>query len=144
MSPNHYLAAFFEAYPDYAATVEDTGGLGLCREFTEELQAMFAEDLTRVYGHVILQQVDPGERASWPHWWCLDPTGDIVDPTRGQFPGEVEYVMHDPKRPPTGKCFNCGDYCYEGRALCSDVCESEMRGVTFAYHSDTTGLEGPR
>ena len=37
-----------------------------------------------------------------------------------------------PSAEPTGKCPNCGGYCYEGATLCSDRCEHEY----MAYLND--------
>lgn len=85
MTAESYLAEFFKAYPDYEATVEDTGGAGLCAEFCDDLRAMFPE-LAHVCGHVSAQG------ALWAHHWCLTPTGEIVDPTREQFGrGPISY-----------------------------------------------------
>jgi hypothetical protein len=55
------------------------------------------------------------------HWWCLTPSGTVIDPTAAQFPtgGEYEPVT-DESQVPTGACLNCGDSVYEGLTCCSD------------------------
>ena len=100
---------------------------GKCAEFTAALVENFPE-LKRVRGFVTLKS---GLRRS--HWWCVDADGNIVDPTASQF--ETEYFWHagiafyeplnesDPE--PTGKCPNCGNYCYDGGVCCSPKCNRE-------------------
>jgi hypothetical protein len=51
------------------------------------------------------------------HWWCKTASGEIVDPTRHQWPdiaGRSTYREFvdgiDPE--PVGKCMNCGEYCW--------------------------------
>ena len=58
-------------------------------------------------------------------WWLVDTDGQIVDPTRAQFPskGFGTYVQWDEnQKEPTGSCMNCGTYCYDGDACCSTGC----------------------
>ena len=96
---------------------------GRCAEITGQMAATFPE-LTRVRGHYRWTQ----DEAPWPHWWCVAPDGAIIDPTATQWPdgGLGEYLPHDESQPePTGKCPNCGGYCYEERYLCSPRCERE-------------------
>lgn len=95
----------------------------LCAEKTLEMQAVFPE-LRRVRGWY------SGE----PHWWLVDPSGNIVDPTREQFSYEGTYVERDESEPePTGKCFECGSYCYDG----ADFCCASCRVSYYALFSDT-------
>ncbi len=103
---------------------------GRCAEVTQQMVEEFPE-LMRVRGHYY--DLVWGERE---HWWCVDPFGEIVDPTKDQFPtkGTGEYVLWVEGTPePTGMCPNCGEYCYDGRSLCSDNCEiaylAYLRGV---------------
>lgn len=61
------------------------------------------------------------------HIWLETPTGEVVDPTVKQFlrPETLFYIAFDESKAdqlPTGKCPNCGDYCFNGRDLCSDEC----------------------
>jgi hypothetical protein len=85
--------------------------------------AMFPE-LRRVRGHV---HTAAGGRH--PHWWCVTPAGEIIDPTVTQFVDAVlDYEPHDDSTPePVGKCLNCGDYVHAPRSSgCSDECEREL------------------
>ena len=97
--------------------------LGKCSEYTLEMCQKFPE-LTRVRGHYYCYVW--GQRE---HWWCKN--GDeIIDPTANQFPsnGYGEYVELDESLPePTGKCLECGSYCYDNRYFCSDICEISTR-----------------
>lgn len=101
-----------------------------CREVTEEMRKKFPE-LTRVRGHY--------HCVLWgrcPHWWLITAEGEIIDPTASQFPsrGAGYYEPWDESKPePTGKCLNCGDYCYNGDACCSDSC-----GKAFSDHCSMT------
>lgn len=109
--------------PEYQTWIEEnvTETYGKCSEVTLAMQEAFPE-LTRVRGHYFC--IVWGERE---HWWLKD--GDeVVDPTAGQFPsqGNGVYVEWDESQPePTGMCPNCGDYCYDGKTLCSERCEIE-------------------
>ena len=94
---------------------------GKCADITQRMVEAFPE-LTRVRGHYYCPCW--GERE---HWWLTDLEGDIVDPTKSQFPshGHGAYVPRDESQPePTGKCPNCGDYCYNGDYCCSESCGS--------------------
>lgn len=88
---------------------------------TDEMIETFPE-LNQIRGHVIstkrFDQV--------PHWWCTDSEGSILDPTEKQFGQVIAYYPHDESLPePTGKCPNCGEYCYNGNTLCCKTCEEE-------------------
>lgn len=78
-------------------------GYGKCRVACEQMCKVFPE-LTTVPGHVHCAW---GKRG---HFWLTAPDGSIVDPTRGQFPGPVDY---EPWEPGTevhcGRCMECGD-----------------------------------
>lgn len=108
--------------PKYAewivANVPDP--VGRCVEATAAMVAAFPE-LKRVRGHVY--NVVWGERE---HWWAVTPDGSVVDPTAGQFPNGISYYEPwDESVPePTGKCPNCGGYCFDGKYCCSDACEA--------------------
>lgn len=93
----------------------------MCAEATEEMVIQFPE-LIRVRGHVIsTKRLD-----EVPHWWCTDPNGNILDPTEKQFGQIIAYYPHDESLPePTGKCPNCGGYCYTGSTMCCGACEEE-------------------
>ena len=87
---------------------------GKCAEVTRAMQAAFPE-LIRVRGHY-------GEHA---HWWLTTARGEIIDPTRSQFPflGEYEPWLEGSTEP-TGICPNCGDYAYNNYTCCSDTCST--------------------
>jgi len=96
---------------------------GKCAEVTEAMAKAFPE-LRRVRGHYL----GAGMREPWPHWWLVDCSGAIVDPTAAQWPdqGRGMYEEHNELGPePTGKCPNCAGYCYDHRDLCSPTCERE-------------------
>lgn len=78
---------------------------GMCKEMTEAMVAAFPE-LRRVRGHY-----EPWRGGRFPHWWCLDVDGLVIDPTVIQFVhlGPASYVEHVGLEP-VGKCLNCGDY----------------------------------
>ena len=55
-----------------------------------------------------------GERM---HWWLQTLADDIIDPTVIQFPTKGNGVYEpwdETQKQPTGKCPNCGEYCYDG------------------------------
>lgn len=111
-----------ERYAEWiSANVKGTG-YGECVEVTEAMAAAFPE-LRRVRGHY--HCFVWGERG---HWWLETSSGEIVDPTKGQFPskGIGEYVEWDEsQQEPTGKCPNCGGPCFGGNDCCSDECGRE-------------------
>lgn len=95
---------------------------GKCSEVTLSMVNAFPE-LRRVRGWYYC--IIWGERM---HWWCVAPNGEIIDPTAEQFPskGSGVYVEHEEGQPlPTGKCPNCGEYCYNYDPICSEHCEIE-------------------
>ena len=88
-----------------------------CVETTLQMQEVFPE-LKRVRGHYI--EFGIGEH---PHWWLVDPDGEIIDPTRSQFQFYGIYKEWDESQPePTGKCPNCGKFCYNNDYCCSESC----------------------
>ena len=52
-----------------------------CVETTQEMVKAFPE-LTRVSGYY-------HDHFGVPHWWCVTPDGEIVDPTVSQFDNRV-------------------------------------------------------
>jgi hypothetical protein len=96
-------------------------GLGRCAEITQQMAKAFPE-LRRERGHYLCHTW--GERE---HWWLLDPEDHIVDPTAAQFPsrGTGMYIpWEEGQEEPTGRCLNCGEYCYGQRTFCSSACEN--------------------
>jgi len=112
---------------------------GKCLSACREMRSVFPE-LILVRGGVVnvgwmvennegqpaLDLINPGDG----HFWLETKDGLIVDPTRKQFTsGDLHYIAFDESQAhtlPTGKCMNCGFYCYGGRTmLCSDECEAD-------------------
>lgn len=94
-----------------------------CESATSKMKEAFPE-LSRVRGHYFC----PVFRRKASHWWCKDSSGEIVDPTAGQFPskGHGHYEEWDESQPePTGKCPECGAYAYDGNTFCSDDCDAK-------------------
>ena len=93
----------------------------MCKSATDEMIEAFPE-LNQIRGHVIsTKRFDQA-----PHWWCTDSKGNILDPTEKQFGQVVAYYPRDESLPePTGKCPNCGEYCYDGNTMCCKKCETE-------------------
>jgi hypothetical protein len=109
--PEAYAQWIDENYPTQVAA------FGACHEATDRMVAAFPE-LRQVRGYYVDRRW--GERE---HWWCVDPAGQVVDPTARQFPsrGYGEYVELDPTaRQPTGKCPECGGYAFDGETFCSE------------------------
>src|SRR5262245_58758582 len=84
---------------------------GNCAEYTLMMLAAFPE-LKRVRGHYmdIVRGQETLFLGEQPHWWLIDPQGEIVDPTDAQFAslGKGIYIEWDESQPePTGKCPNC-------------------------------------
>lgn len=95
-----------------------------CKEATEAMNQQFPE-LIKVRGHVV-PALHSQQR---PHWWLIDPkTQEVIDPTESQFLIILKYIPHDETQPePTGKCPNCGGYCYNYSSVCSDKCGEEYK-----------------
>lgn len=94
---------------------------GQCAERTLEMQTVFPE-LKRVRGHYY--GIFHGVR---PHWWLKDEKGNIIDPTKSQFPNNKLgfYDEWDESQlEPTGKCPNCGGFAYN-EYCCSEKCTIE-------------------
>lgn len=100
---------------------------GACLGATHSMNRKFPE-LAIVRGHVFVYDDIDETTYKYPHWWLITESGEIVDPTESQFPNIMEYQLWDetanPKEP-TGKCPNCGGYCFDNRYLCSEKCDVE-------------------
>lgn len=91
---------------------------GMCEQATLYMIAEFPE-LIRVRGHV--SHILSNKLST--HWWCKDKDDIIWDPTSSQFGAIIEYFEHDESQPePTGKCPNCGEYCYDFNTCCCNKC----------------------
>ncbi len=76
-------------------------------------------DLRRARGHV-MAGVD-----FRPHWWCVTPDGDTVDPTAHQWsvPPVFYEALPDDVEEPHGKCYHCGSLLFRSRGAESYFCE---------------------
>jgi hypothetical protein len=137
----------------YTAWIEDhtrnTDVWNTC-EISTKLMADAFPELRRVRGWVMVPGV--GER---PHWWLVDPLGNIVDPTARQFTdvagdtladgtrrtayyggkGIEGYREVDEENPPVGKCMQCGAVCYQNTAPCTVICSTACERLLAAYYS---------
>lgn len=97
-----------------------------CAEATQAMVLEFPE-LTRVRGLAHVEEPFSLPPTRTPHWWCVDTSGIVVDPTAHQYPTRIlKYEPVDESLgEPSGKCPNCGNFCYEGNYLCSKFCETE-------------------
>lgn len=101
---------------------------GKCKEMSEALVAA-DPTLRLVRGHYY--DTMWGEQA---HWWCAKPDGEIVDPTKDQFPskGAGVYVEFSG----IVQCDQCGKEMKEEDAIfmssypvCSNQCARSLVGV---------------
>lgn len=101
---------------------------GKCKEMSKVLVAA-DPTLTLVRGHYLCPAW--GEQ---PHWWAKKPTGEIVDPTKDQFPsrGAGHYIEFDGNV----ECSNCGKQMKEDEGsyesnyvFCSNECHGQFVGV---------------
>lgn len=94
---------------------------GKCMDAAQEMASVFPQ-LRVEKGHV---ESANGREA---HWWCVDTDGSIVDPTRGQFHGVVEYeAFQEGDEVRLGRCMECGDEIWGQpsrglQCICSDAC----------------------
>ena len=101
---------------------------GNCKKVCEKMNKQFPE-LILTRGHYYCAVW--GERM---HWWLQTTEGEIIDPTATQFPtkGHGVYDQWDEtQKEPTGKCPNCGEYCYEGEQVhreCHNAFLASLRG----------------
>lgn len=112
----------YEEYITNTLQMNYSKAYGHCKEVCEKMKELFPE-LTLVRGHYY--DAHWGERE---HWWFTSPNGNIVDPTKEQFPtkGKGVYIPWDESQPePTGMCPNCGEYCYNGEDV-HDHCRASF------------------
>jgi hypothetical protein len=115
--------------------------LGKCREAVADMLAAFPE-LREVRGHVHCMW---GKRG---HFWTQDLDGSIVDPTRAQFPGGIEYEPWvEGSEVRVGKCMNCGADIWEQvkdllhvetNSICGPDCERELEHY---YNDDNDDMK---
>ena len=82
---------------------------GKCKDFSAYL-CMQNQKLTLVRGYYYDYQW--GEQ---PHWWCEDIEGNIIDPTKNQFPskGDGQYIKFNGEV----NCSNCDKIILEDEAI---------------------------
>jgi hypothetical protein len=96
-------------------------------------EALVAADpsLRLVRGHYYCSSWGPQ-----PHWWCEDKDGNVIDPTKDQFPsqGRGFYEEFDG----TLECDECGKEITEAEAtfisdgkyaMCSNACACRFVGI---------------
>jgi hypothetical protein len=90
-----------------------------CAEATAAMIDAFPM-LRRVRGHVMIG-ID-----FRPHWWCVTPEGEIIDPTVHQWSAPPVFydAMPEDSEEPCGKCIYCGDLLYRSRGADSYLCEN--------------------
>src|ERR1043165_9316067 len=101
-------------YTQWIATHVTGDVTGQCKPWCQRMQNVFPE-LTVTRGHVLPADpsMDLTHPEGYPHWWLVTPTGAIVDPTATQFPWPFVYEpWTEGAAEPTGKCLECGAYCY--------------------------------
>lgn len=107
---------------EYTKPLNPEACRGKCAEITLQIVNEHP-GLIRVRGHYVC----PIMERSFPHWWLKTESGFIIDPTSAQFlsNGTGEYAEHDEAlQEPTGKCLNCGNYCYGINTACSETCQA--------------------
>lgn len=90
-----------------------------CAEATSAMVGVFPQ-LRRVRGHAM---VGTDFR---PHWWCVTPEGEIIDPTAHQWgvPPVFYDALPEESEEPCGKCIYCGDLLFRSRGADSYLCEN--------------------
>ena len=98
-----------------------------CKEASLKMAKRFSE-LKRVRGMVHVKEPHGLPPTKSPHFWLIAEDNSIVDPVVHQYPlGVVKYVpINETLGDPTGKCMNCGDFCYKGYNVCSKKCARAM------------------
>ncbi len=99
---------------------------GACERVCRAMKDKFNE-LELIRGHYYC--TNWGRRE---HWWLKAPDGEMLDPTAIQFPskgfGDYEELAKDTPEP-TGKCPNCGEYCYNNEQVHSECYDAFVRSL---------------
>lgn len=117
---NKYQEWIDKNYPTWESAISD------CGNAVQKMKEVFPE-----------LEVKAGWISGSEHWWCVDPQGNIVDPTLVQYIGRgIKPPFHYKEFQPgmlvrVGRCMNCGDDIYkqvqtlEGNrvSICSNACE---------------------
>lgn len=104
-----------------------------CKEVSTEMKQAFPE-LIIVRGLVSIVE----SSKTFQHQWLIAPDGTIIDPTANQWIRIIEYIPideSDPRNIPTGRCMNCGEWCFGRYDTCSEKCETEV----FKYLNENQG-----
>ena len=114
---------------------------GKCHQACLDIQKIFPE-LTITNGFVWAL----GYPTEQEHWWLKDTEGNIVDPTKIQFGGILNYEEVDDSHPlrnyPREKCCNCGEKYYrtpdhQYSSVCSKDCgDAYLAYLNKPYRSD--------
>lgn len=110
-------------------------GYGQCAETTLKMLEAFPE-LVRVRGYYYDCVWGPRE-----HWWLITSTGEVIDPTKAQFPdqdGTYEELPRNAEEP-VGQCMNCGEYCFESLGGTTNTCSDKCSRETEACYNDLAG-----
>jgi hypothetical protein len=101
-----------------------------CESATKKMVKQFPE-LKRVRGMIHVREPHGLNPTKSPHWWLVTPDGKIIDPVIHQYPlGIIKYIPLDESLgTPTGKCMNCGDFCYNNNIVCSKKCGEILSGI---------------
>jgi hypothetical protein len=123
-----------ERYKEWIALNVPSYPVGMCKAISTSMHEEFPE-LRLVRGHYSADFFDGDGAKEWPHWWLEDAKGVVIDPTVAQWPDKGIhgiYVEHTGPEP-TGRCVNCGGYCYgPDPILCSETCDAEYRAYLIA------------
>jgi hypothetical protein len=97
---------------------------GKCQSFSQKMVKAFPELRLRKGFYY------DAEWGQEQHYWTIDPSGGVIDPTAAQFPsrGIGVYEHLEDSELPIGKCMNCGNLSYQGAPspyICSKECERE-------------------
>lgn len=121
---------------------------GRCQEASKKMQEAFPE-LRVTNGYVVLAFVGEPQM----HWWCVDPKGNVVDPTAIQYVENgcpiADYEEIDDSHParnyPRGRCLDCGEHYFIGEHtkdsnFCSTDCYTKyanyLNNNKFKFYSD--------
>jgi len=124
--------AYGKARMDYAAWIQEhyptrTSARRQGPEATQRMMEAFPElKCVRGYVHNMFR---PRAHA---HVWCVDPTGEIVDPTAHQWPivlASSYEAIPEGAEEPQGGCYQCGRLLYRSKGATSVHCEECVKHV---------------
>ena len=61
-----------------------------------------------------------------PHWWCVTPDDETIDPTAHQWPAQPVFyeALPDDAEEPSGKCIYCGNLLFRSMGANSYLCKN--------------------